>query len=129
MTTLTPTDQQLHACTASATGAALAPARVAKPIRVRPVALVGLGDIAAVLAAVLVSGAPLWAFALVPATLTALSARGQYRPRVNSALDLLGGVVVSATFAAGALMLAAAALAPDTLPAGELAQAWMLSCG
>jgi exopolysaccharide biosynthesis polyprenyl glycosylphosphotransferase len=128
MTTLTSTDQQLHACTASATGATLAPALVA-PVKAHPAALVALGDVAALVAAVLVSGAPLWAIVLVPATLTALSARGHYRPRVNSALDSLAGIVLCATFAAGLLMLAAAALAPAALPGAPLGHAWLLSCG
>jgi exopolysaccharide biosynthesis polyprenyl glycosylphosphotransferase len=129
MTTLTSTDQPLHARTAAATAATTAAARAAPSIKAGPATLVVMGDAAAVLAAVLVSGAPLWALALVPATLTALSARGQYRPRCRSALDSLASVVICATFAAGLLMLAAAALAPTALPAAPLGHAWLLACG
>jgi exopolysaccharide biosynthesis polyprenyl glycosylphosphotransferase len=89
----------------------------------RPAVLV-CGDVAAVVAAVLVTGAPLWALALVPATLAALSARGQYRP--HGALDTLRGVMTAVTVAAAVLLLAATTAG---LEAGALPQAWMLAAG
>lgn len=102
---------------------------VARRDRSFPVALLVLGDVAALTAAVLIAGAPLWALALVPATLTALTTRGLYRPRGAGALDIFGGVLTSASIAAGALLLAAATVAPSVLPAAPLAHAWSLACG
>src|SRR3954447_16759090 len=132
MTTLAPTAPQQHARTASPSRVALAPARlrgnVADDRRTRAALLV-LGDAAALVAAVLVAGAPFWALALVPATLTALTARGLYGPRATSALDHFGAGLVSASLAAGGLLLAAAPLAPSALPAGPLGHAWLVACG
>ena len=131
MTTLAPTAPQQHARTASPSRVALAPARlrgnVADDRRTRAALLV-LGDAAAVVAAVLAAAAPFWALALVPAILTALTARGLYSPRATSALDHFGGVLVSASLTAGGLLLAAATLAPSALPAGPLAHAWLVAC-
>jgi exopolysaccharide biosynthesis polyprenyl glycosylphosphotransferase len=127
MTTLTPTDQQLHACTASAAGVSLAPVRVSGVVRPRRAVQLALGDVAALVAAMLVAGAPVWTLALVPATLTALSARGLYRPRVTSALDALGQAFLAVTFAAGALLLVAATLDPDHLPVAQLAHTWVIA--
>lgn len=92
-----------------------------------PVSLLIAGDVVALAAAVLIAGAPLWALALVPAALTALTTRGHYRPRAAGALDSFGEVLTNVTTGAGALLLAAAALAPSSLPATPLAHAWLLA--
>src|SRR4051794_21729492 len=111
MTTLVGTRQRLrppHAHTDSPIRVPLAPARVSDGVVAPRIALLVLGDVAALMAAVLAAGAPVWALALVPATLTALTTRGHYGPRAAGVLDTFGGVLTSVSIGAGALLLAAA---------------------
>ncbi|MFL5845669.1 MAG: sugar transferase [Solirubrobacteraceae bacterium] len=129
MTTLTPTDQQLHACTASAGSAAVAPAPVGRRAAgLRPAALLVAGDVAALVAAIVAVGAPAWALVLVPAALAALSARGLHRARSAGVLETLARVVAAVTVAAGALVLVAGAVFPASAATAPLTRTWLLAC-
>lgn len=121
MTTLVHALQQRHARTATT---AVRPSG-----RGRRRTLLVCGDVGALAGALVVAGAPGWAFALVPAALGALGARGQYRAPRGSAVDVVLGALGAVSIAAGALLLAAATLAPTRLPAATLGHAWLLACG
>jgi exopolysaccharide biosynthesis polyprenyl glycosylphosphotransferase len=125
MTTLVHAEKQLRAALPGhAAGTTSARARRRTGF---PVGLLIAGDVVALAAAVLIAGAPLWALALVPAALTALTTRGHYRPRAAGALDGFGGVLAAVTTGAGALLLAATVLAPASASAPALAHAWLLA--
>src|SRR4051812_25142399 len=75
------------------------------------------GDAAAFTAAVLIAGAPAWAFLVVPLGLAVLTMRGLYRPRMVGIAESFTGVLTGAAVATGGLMLGAALAAPAALPA------------